>query len=252
MPKRKNGEQEAITILEGLGIEIDKDYYDDNSHKSMPDIRCKDGRFIEVTHTYHNNEIPKKISKFDQLQPGENWNDNSRRRLAAEEECGRALDRIRNLDYEKDDQFSLTPAGQAQFKKDAKLIKEHLGYDVTKRDPYEQHSEFKCDHPSISFSTDNILREITGDKARKYPNGDVDLFIFAADEEFRLMKELLAQIRWNGAASEFRNKVLLSPFPKIYVCEWCFETQEYNTVDPQLAVFHKMNGSVIIDCHNVN
>ena len=69
MLKRKKGEQEAITILENLGIEIDTSYHDDNSQQSMPDIRCKGGRYIEVTHTFHNNAIPKGIRKFDQLQP---------------------------------------------------------------------------------------------------------------------------------------------------------------------------------------
>lgn len=58
MLKRKKGEQKAITILENLGIEIDRNYHDDNSQQSMPDIRCINGRYIEVTHTLHNNSIP--------------------------------------------------------------------------------------------------------------------------------------------------------------------------------------------------
>ncbi len=48
-----------------------------------------------------------------------------------ETECNQAYNRIRNGDYEKDDRWKLTPAGQAQFKRDAKLLREHLGYDVT-------------------------------------------------------------------------------------------------------------------------
>ena len=87
MLKRKKGEQEAITILENLGIEIDRSYYDDNSQQSMPDIRCKDGRYIEITHTFHNNAIPKGISKFDQLQPGETWSGYTQRRMDVEIEC---------------------------------------------------------------------------------------------------------------------------------------------------------------------
>lgn len=55
MPGRKKSELEAITILESIGIQVDRNYYDDNSHKSMPNIRCKDGRYIEITHTFHNN-----------------------------------------------------------------------------------------------------------------------------------------------------------------------------------------------------
>ncbi len=38
MPNYKKGEQEAITILESIGIQVDRDYLDDNSHRSMPDI----------------------------------------------------------------------------------------------------------------------------------------------------------------------------------------------------------------------
>ena len=218
---RKKGELEAITILRNIGIEVDVTYYDDNSHKSMPDIRCKDGRYIEVTHTFHNNAIPTTVSRFDRLQPGEDWSEYTKRHLDVEMECSHALDRVHNLDYEKDDMWRLTPAGQAQFKKDTKLLKEHMGYDVTEMDFNKRNSEFKCDHPKIYFSTDNILREISEDKGRKYPDGDVDLFIFATDEEFRLMKELIPQMNWNRTAMGFLNRILRSPFPVIYVCEWC-------------------------------
>ena len=237
----KIGEEEAIAILEKLGIEIDKSYYDDNSRKSMPDIKCKDGRYIEVTHTHHNNAIPTMISRFDRLQPDEDWSGYTQRHLEVEIECSYAIKRIHNLDYEKDDKLKLTTKGQAQYKKDVKLLKEHLGYDVTEIDFANQFSEFKCDHPTIYFSTDNILREITEDKGEKFPNGDVDLFIFATDEEFRLMKELIPQRTWNGAASGFLNQILKSPFPKIYVCEWCFERKEYNMSNPRLVVFFKYN-----------
>lgn len=251
MPGRKQGELEAITILEGIGIQVDRDYFDDNSHKSMPDIRCKDGHYIEITHTFHNNAIPKGISKFDRLQPGEDWSGYNQRHLDVEIECSHALKRIHNLDYEKDDKWKLTPKGQAQFKKDAKLLKEHMGYDVTQMDFARRFSEFKCDHPTIRFSTDNILREITKDKGKKYPNGDVDLFVFVTDEEFRLMKELILQRAWNGTASGFLNQILKSPFHKIYVCEWCFERQEYNTDNPQLIIFYKYGESLRWECHNL-
>lgn len=252
MLERKKGEQEAITILEKLGIEVDKGYYDDNSHKSMPDVKCKDGRYIEITHTFHNNAIPKRISKFDRLQPGEDWSGYTQRHLDVEIECNHALKRIHNLDYEKDDMWKLTTEGQAQFKKDAKLLKEHMGYDVTEMDFANQFSEFKCDHPTIHFSTDNILREITKDKGQKYPNGDVELFIFATDEEFRLMKELIPQRTWNGTASGFLNQILKSPFQKIYICEWCFERQEYNTDNPQLIIFYMYGEGLKWECHNLS
>lgn len=142
MQWRKKGESEAIIILENIGIEIDRDYYDDNSHKSMPDIRCKDGRYIEVTHTLHNNAIPTTLSRFDRLQPGEDWSEYTQRHLDAEIECSQALDRIHNSDYEKDDMWRLTPTGQAQFKKDVKLLKEHMGCDITEMDFDKRNSEF--------------------------------------------------------------------------------------------------------------
>ena len=251
MPNRKKGEQEAITILEKLGIEIDKSYYDDNSQHSMPDVRCKDGRYIEVTHTFHNNAIPTTISRFDRFQPGEDWSGYTQRHLDVETECNCAYNRIRKIDYEKDDRWKLTAAGQAQYKKDVKLLKEHMGYDVTEMDYDKKFSEFKCDHPTIHFSTDNILREITKDKGKKYPNGDVDLFVFVTDEEFRLMKELIPQRTWNGTASGFLNQILKSPFQKVYVCEWCFERQAYNTDNPQLILFYKYGDGLMWECHNI-
>ncbi len=91
MPNRKKGEHEAITILEKLGIEIDKSYYDDNSQQSMPDVKCTDGRYIEVTHTFHNNAIPTTISRFDRLQPGEDWSGYAQRHLEVETECSHVL-----------------------------------------------------------------------------------------------------------------------------------------------------------------
>lgn len=251
MAGRKQGELEAITILESSGIQVDRDYLDDNSHKSMPDVRCKDGRYIEITHTFHNNAIPNGIRKFDRLQPGEDWSGYTQRHLDIEIECSHALDRVRKSDYERDDSWKLTPAGQAQFKKDAKLLREHMGCDVTEMDFAKQFSEFKCDHPAILFSTDNILREISKDKGNKYPDGDVDLFIFATDEEFRLMKELIPQRTWNGTASGFLNQILQSPFPKIYVCEWCFEEQKYNTKNPEIVVFTKSGNTLKWEWHNL-
>ena len=92
MPGRKQGEIEAITILESIGIQVDRDYLDDNGQNSMPDIRCKDGRYIEVTHTLHNNAITTTVSKFDRLQPGEDWSEYTKRHLDVEMECSYALD----------------------------------------------------------------------------------------------------------------------------------------------------------------
>lgn len=61
-----------------------------------------------------------------------------------------------------------------------------MGYDYTEMDLNKRHSEFKCDNPTISFSTDNILAEITKDKGPKYINSNTDLFVFVTAEEYRL------------------------------------------------------------------
>lgn len=53
----KKRETEAMQILELKGIEFDKSYCDNNSKNSRPDLRYKNGRFLEVTHTHHNNSI---------------------------------------------------------------------------------------------------------------------------------------------------------------------------------------------------
>lgn len=251
MPKRKKGEREAITILEHLGIEIDKNYYDDNSQQSMPDIRCKDGQYIEVTHTFHNNAIPTRISKADIIRQGEGWKDHTERLLTQEIKCGEALERISKLDYDQDEKGNLTPTGRAEYMADAKLVKEHLGYDVLESDLTKQHSEFKCDHPSIIHSVDSILREITEDKAAKYPDSKTDLFVFATEEEFRLMKRLIKQANRNVHAIGFIHQMLQSPFPKIYVCEWDFIRQKYDTVNPQLIIFYKHDGGLKWKSHNL-
>ena len=244
MSKRKQGENEAIAILENLGVEIDKEYCDDNSQRSMPDIRRKDGRYIEVTHTIHNNSITKGVRKFDRIRPGEDAKTYIKRHLKVENECHFAIKRVNKLDYEENENGQLTTDGKLKYEKDLKLIKDHLGYDLAESDLSKQHSEFKCDHPTMIFSTNNILREITEDKGRKYPDGNVDLFIFAATEEFRLIKELISQRAWNGVAISFLNQIVFSPFQKIYVCEWCLEKLEYNTDAPQLVVFEKYGEGV--------
>ena len=251
MPGRKKGELEAITILESIGIQVDRDYLDDNSHKSMPDIRCKDGRFIEVTHTFHNNAIPTQISKADEIRQGEDWKDYTERLLMQELKCSEVLERISKLDYDQDEKGNLTPTGRAEYMADAKLVKEHLGYDVLESDLTKQHSEFKCDHPSINHSVDNILREITEDKAAKYPDSKTDLFVFATEEEFRLMKRLIPQANRNVYANGFLHLISQSPFPQIYVCEWDFLRQKYNTVNPQIIVFYKYGDGVKWEYYNM-
>ena len=251
MLKRKQGENEAINILVNLGIEIDREYYDDNSRNSMPDIKCKDGHYIEVTHTLHNNALIKSVSNYYKLLPGEDWSSYNQRHQRVEKECSQALHRISKMDYEKDLLFRLTIAGKIQFKKDIKLVKEHMGYDFSEADMNKRQSEFKCDCPTFLFSVDNILRELNKDKGTKYSEGNVDLFIFVTEDEFRLMKDLIHQMNWNGVARGFLNQILYSPFPRLYVCEWDFESQKYNTSNPKLVIFYNSNDRLEWKWHNI-
>lgn len=63
----KQGEQEAKEILQLKGYIFDNQYYDDNSSKSMPDLKFQGGNYLEVTHTQHNNKIAKSPTQFDRL-----------------------------------------------------------------------------------------------------------------------------------------------------------------------------------------
>lgn len=238
MCKRKKGESEAIAILKSIGIDIDEGYSDDNSQANMPDIRCKDGHHIEVTHTFHDDSIPTSLRKYNQLHSGETWQDYNERHIRTEQECSEALHRIWNADYERDANGKFTQASIKQYKKDTKLIKLHMGYDYSEMDLNKRHSEFKCDNPTVNFSTDNILAEITKDKGPKYINSNTDLFVFVTVEEYRLMEELLLQRMINGCAVMFLNQIAESPFPVIYICEWDWHAQKYNTKNPKVTKFY--------------
>lgn len=239
MPKRKAGEQEALLILKSMGIEIDEEYYDDNSKSSMPDLRYKDGRGIEVTHTRHNNAIVKGINNYNKVKQGEDSAAWIKRHLDIELQCHDALERVNNYGYSRDKFGNLMPEAQEQYKNDLKLLKKHMGYDPSEFDFNKKYSEFNCDTPILFFSVDNILREINVDKGRKYFDGNTDLFVFAVEDEYRLMKDLIPQKNWNGTAVSFLNALLRSPFPTIYVCAWNFEKQEYNTEHPNIIKFYK-------------
>ena len=65
----KQGENEAKLILETIGRRIDESYCDDNSRSSMPDLRFKSGRYIEVTHTRHNNSVITLKAKIRRTMP---------------------------------------------------------------------------------------------------------------------------------------------------------------------------------------
>ena len=61
----KQGEQEAKMILERKGVAFDDNYHDDNSRPSMPDFKYLDEeRYLEVTHTLHNNAIITHLLSF--------------------------------------------------------------------------------------------------------------------------------------------------------------------------------------------
>ena len=184
----KTGELEAKTILEKLGYQMDESYVDDNSKKSMPDLRMKNGRFVEVTHTKHNYQI----SNYWKL-PIEEKNSKI-------DNCQKALDTIKNPQTSRE-----------QLKECPNLIKNHLGYDIATG----EFSEFKCDIPSREYSIKNIIREIEEDKGSKYKNKDTDLFVFISEDEFRLIDEATNSMK-NELLCSFYN----SPFEKMWICKY--------------------------------
>ena len=252
---RKRGETEAIIILKAIGIDFDETYHDDNSVDSMPDIKCKDGRFIEVTHTKHNDNYIKTgnayIDKLDfelfrQKHPNMSKKELEKlhativkKEMQKDFDCMDALERIKNGNYEFDDSGNMTIDSQIMFKKDCEIVSAHLGYDPRNTIFDEQHSEFKCDCPTISFSADNIIREIRDDKGSKYLNGDTDLFVFVTEDEFRLLQEILSQSRWNNTGDNFLNMILRAPFNTVYFCEWYFFKQDYNRLNPKMLILTK-------------
>lgn len=90
----KKGELEAKEILEKLGEQFDEDYHDDNSKSSMPDLRYKNGRYLEVTHTRHNNAIFTSANKFSKKSITE--------QLEIEIKAADAIERMCNSGYGKD------------------------------------------------------------------------------------------------------------------------------------------------------
>ncbi len=256
---RKRGETEAIIILKAIGIDVDETYHDDNSVDSMPDIKCKDGHFIEVTHTKHNdNYIEHGNIHMDKLdfeslrKKHPNMNENEleilhativKKELQKDFDCRDALERIKNGNYEFDDFGNMTIDSQILFKKDCEIVNAHLGYDPRKIND-GHHFEFKCDCPTFSFSVDNIIRKIRDDKGSKYLNGDTDLFVFVTEDEFRLLQEILSQSRWNNAGDNFLNMIQRAPFNTVYICEWYFFKQDYNRLNPKMLILAKEDVSI--------
>lgn len=228
----KQGEQEAKMILERKGVAFDDNYHDDNSHPSMPDFKYLDEeRFLEVTHTLHNNAIITHINRFHRKSTAE--------QLEIMEKARNAYDRIHEYCYPN------TEEGMAQHRCDLKLVKSHMGYDPTKWDFAEKLSEFDCDSPIIECSTENILREVR-EKGEKHKSGNTDLFIFVLEDEFRVMMDLLHSGPQNGCYGAFFKAILRSPFPAVYVCAWNWETQTYEIDDPLIMKFEKTeNGGMV-------
>ena len=221
----KQGEQEARMILERKGVVFDDNYHDDNSRPSMPDFKYQgEERYLEVTHTLHNNAIVTQINRFHRKSTSE--------QLEIMEEARNAYDRIHEGCYPN------TEEGITQYKRDLKLVKSHMGYDPTKWDFSEKFSEFDCDTPIIECSTDNILCEVR-EKGEKHKSGNTDLFIFVLEDELEAMMYILRSGPINSACTAFVNCILHSPFPVVYVCAWNWETQTYEVDNPHIVKFEK-------------
>lgn len=89
----KQGEQEAKMILVRKGVAFDDNYHDDNSRPSMPDFKYLDEeRYLEVTHTLHNNAIITHINRFHRKSTAE--------QLEIMEKARNAYDRIHEYCYQ--------------------------------------------------------------------------------------------------------------------------------------------------------
>lgn len=224
----KKGELQAKIILEKFGIQFDDEYSDDNCGCSMPDLKYKDGRYLEVTHTRHNNAIYSEEKEY--------YKKSIKDQLEKAQTVSEAIDRIYYFDYEKSD-LKLTKDGLKQYKHDCKLLKEHLGYDITSIE--EPFSEFKCDIPIIQFSADNVIREVLKDKGEKYPDGNVDLFIFVTEEEYEYFFRIFNEMYLNEYANTCFKVLLDSPFLVIYVCIWDIIWQKYELEMPVVRKLEK-------------
>ncbi len=225
--ERKIGEIQAMHILQLKGYEFDTEYSDRNIGRSMPDLRYKDGRYLEVTHTAHNNSIPQKPNKYSKLS--------ITKQLEISERAYEAYNRVMNGKYDSIGGH-LTEKGLRDYKKDAAIIKSHYGYDVTTFDFGEKFSEFNCDIPCICMSSDNILKEITKDKGTKYTDGSTDLFIFVTDGEMYSVDELINSREYNSASTGFFKAVRSAPFKNIFLCEWNWCSQQYELESPNILL----------------
>ena len=228
----KQGEQQAKEILERKGIAFDETHHDDGSKHSLPDLKyLGEERYLEVTHTLHNNAIVTKINRFHKKSLDGQYEITM--------QASSAYERIQRWDYPD------TPEGKAQYKRDLKLVKSHWGYDPTRCSFSDQFSEFKCDRPTIECSTDNILRKVK-EKGEKHKSGNTDLFIFVLEDEFEAMMYILRSGPINSACTAFVNCILRSPFPVVYVCVWNWEAQTYEIDNPRIMKFEKSKTDEVI------
>lgn len=227
----KNGEEEAKQILERKGYLFDNTYFDDNSKNSMPDLRLSDGRYLEVTHTLHNNEIYSKPNKFQMKNTTEKM-----KIIMNAKEAHRRIKKNYYCENKIDDDLE-------QFEKDKKIVRSHFGRDVC---DFTKHSEFKCDIPEIKHSVDNIIHKIE-EKSAKHPNGDTDLFIFITKGEYDSFCYLIEPHSFNGCFRGFANVIISSSFDNIFLCVWNFESQQYAIDDPILLKISDYNDGIVLD-----
>ncbi len=210
----KKGEKEAKKILVKKGLTFDDSYCDNNSKASMPDFMFSDGHYLEVTHTYHKNDDWYKPNKYFQKPLEE--------RMKISDEATKAWDRLCQDNYERDENYEYTENGSLERNKDKAKVKSHIGVDFDDH----KHTEFGCDLKGTTFSPDSILNEILLDKGKKYPNGDVDLFIFVIEEE---LNSVLNHKEY------FLDKAKLSPFKTVYLCVWDIMNNRYEINDPKIV-----------------
>ena len=227
---RKNGEQEALSILRAQGFVFDESYGDDGTKHSNPDLRYSDGRYLEVTHTYHNNVIVS--NPLSLSYNGKSLEDRQKVLEGAEI----AFRRIKAGNYKTIEERN----------KDRHIIDNVFG----SVDPRTvDRSEFECDLPVICASSDNVLRTIR-EKGNKYPNGNTDLFIFALKEEIDSVLYLIETKAFNGATRAFFEQIIECPFPAVYVSQWDFEHQLYDIEKPRMIVFYNENDTIRFEVKN--
>ncbi len=228
MVKYKQGEKEALLIMEKLGYSICKEYHDSGDSKKKPDLMYDDGRFLEVTHTKHNFARNDKLNKYNQLTIDE--------RTRIEEKAWNAYRRIIDDDYEYDGFCNISQNGRLLLESDLKIVKEHYGYDAKQG----QCSEFNCDITFIEESSDNILKRIET-KGEKHSSKNIDLFIFATENEIKHTMFLVRTKESNDCSYEFFRQIAGSPFICIVICEWNLKERKYNTDNPRILCFERDN-----------